>query len=405
MTRPTRVLLVDDREMVRVTLRNILLGFECVFTEAENGARALELIPSNAFDVIVLDIKLPDLSGIEILREARKLDLALGKVIILTGFPDPETLAEAMELGVFRFLTKTPMNRIEIRQAFADAIAPPASDQPEEVHLPSAREATAPRSRRRAKGVPRPRILVVDSNELSLATMHDVLQHEFDVILTASADAATRRIARQTFALVVLDMNLAGNLSGLDVLSQMRRSVPELRAIMIAEQPDHETAFESGRRGALDYVTKGEWATLPATIRKALNERGRPIRAFLCYASDDRPSVNRLYDKLMTQGFLPWMDRKSIGAGKDWNLEIQKAIDETDYFVFCVSRHSVGREGRLRREVAQALVRQDEKLPGATFFIPARLESCPIDDSIRKFEYVDLFQKEGFAKLVRALST
>lgn len=403
--RPTRVLLIDDRENVRVTLRNILLGFECVFTEAENGWRALELIPVNAFDVIILDIRLPGFSGIEILREARRLGIPLGKVIVLTGFPDAATRAEATELGVFRFLTKDPINRIEVRVAFADAIAVASPNQPVLSSRPAKDAPEASPRRTRKRGAAERRLLIVDSDELSLATMSEVLGGEFDVDATSSPTVAIKKVKKQHYKLVVLDMKMVDGSSGLDVLTTMRRAVPDLRAMIITEQPDHETAFESGRRGALDYVTKGEWATLPAVIHKALIDRGRPIRVFLCYTRDDRSTVGRLYERLMSRGFLPWMDRKSIGGGQDWDLEIRKAINDTDYFVCCLSERSVNREGPLRREINLALQKQEEKKRGAPFIIPLRLEICPIDESLRRFEYVDYFEKDGFAKLVRTLSS
>jgi hypothetical protein len=105
----------------------------------------------------------------------------------------------------------------------------------------------------------------------------------------------------------------------------------------------------------------------------------------------------------MKEGFLPWMDAKSLRPGSTWELEVEKAIQETDYFLFFISSNSVGREGPMRKEVNLALRRQDEKVDGALFFIPARLELCPIDPSIKRFQCVDLFKKNEFRALVKTL--
>lgn len=123
MATPTRVLLIDDRIDVQLTLKLILRGFACEIEAAVNGKRALELIAARPFDVIFLDLKLPDLTGIEILQQARSLCSSLGKVIILTGQPEPGTQEQARELGAFRYLTKAPIDRAEIKAAFADAIS------------------------------------------------------------------------------------------------------------------------------------------------------------------------------------------------------------------------------------------------------------------------------------------
>jgi|SRR6185436_3774990 len=123
MTTPTQVLIVDDRVSVRTTLRHTLRGFDCEICEAGKGAVALDLISKTYFDIVFLDLMLPDLPGIEILRQARESHARLGKVIILTGQPEPATQEEAKKLYAFRYLTKSPISREEIRRAFVEAIS------------------------------------------------------------------------------------------------------------------------------------------------------------------------------------------------------------------------------------------------------------------------------------------
>jgi DNA-binding NarL/FixJ family response regulator len=395
--RRTRVLLVDDRDQVRSMLRDVLTGFDCVFTEAEDGERALELIETDAFDVIVLDYKLPGISGIDVLVEARRRVLVLGKVIVLTFFPEINIPKEASEL-VFRFISKTSMTRDGIRGAFQDAIgiAPAAT-------IPSG-GGRSPRSRKRssARNDPRPSLLLVDSDSSSLNEMVEILSEDFSPIPAKDADDAFQKLARRTPELVVLDVNLAGNVSGLDLLRRMRKSVPTLRAIMISKELDPEAVFESAQSGALKYVLKSQLASLPTMIKRIRTDRSA-ARVFLCYARADVAIVSRLYNRLMKKGFLPWMDEKSLRVGSDWELEIEKAIKEAHFFVFFASTNSVGREGPMRREVKLALRRQDEKV--SPFFIPARLEDCPRDPSLERFQHLDLFKRNGFAVLVAALST
>jgi DNA-binding NtrC family response regulator len=406
-----RVLIVDDRELVRSTLRNVLHSFDCAFSEAEDGTSALELISKNEFDVIFLDLKLPDRSGIEILREARRMCSTLGKVITLTGFPEPDTKAEASSLGVFRYMTK-PLNWEELRSAFVEAMANSSLSSPAPTTHRDIDRTVSGTSRRRARASmaaeadrgSRPRLLVLDDNPSWLETMSQVLGTEFHLTLTTSSNEARRRASKEHFDLVVLDMRLGGGVSGLDVLSWMRKVTPDLRAIILTKHPDYETAVESGRRGALDYVSKAEVATLASTVKKVLSEKTSAVRVFLSYDRRDRAKVSRLYERLMSRGFLPWMDSKSIVGGKKWEPQIRKAIEQSDYFVFFLSRHSLYKEGVVRKEIKQALERQEGLLDESVFFIPARLEDCEVVEPFSKFQYIDLFKRDGFTKLLQAIS-
>ena len=92
MERPTQVLIIDDSDLVRQTIRNVLLGFDCEFSEAADGLTALRLLQASRFDITFLDLKLSGASGLDILRQARELRAELGEVIIVTGAPDPRTV-------------------------------------------------------------------------------------------------------------------------------------------------------------------------------------------------------------------------------------------------------------------------------------------------------------------------
>ena len=122
MDRVIEVLIVDDRVNVRRTIKNMLLDFNCNFTEATKGEDALSLIGKDLYDVIFLDVRLPDISGIETLRRAKQAQPNLGKVIMLTGDSEEETRIEAEKLGAFAYLDKAPVKREEVRKKFVEAL-------------------------------------------------------------------------------------------------------------------------------------------------------------------------------------------------------------------------------------------------------------------------------------------
>ncbi|HEY0080348.1 MAG TPA: sigma-54 dependent transcriptional regulator [Pyrinomonadaceae bacterium] len=119
MTRKIRVLLVDDDPLLRqlVTDQLSLSGFDA--TSAASGEEALKAIAGTDYDVVLLDIQMPGLSGLDALREIRKLEDA-PEVIMLTADTSLSTGIEAMRHGAYDYLTKpSTLDEIEavIRKA------------------------------------------------------------------------------------------------------------------------------------------------------------------------------------------------------------------------------------------------------------------------------------------------
>jgi EAL domain-containing protein (putative c-di-GMP-specific phosphodiesterase class I) len=99
------ILVVDDDEVVARAFQRVLsaAGYEVVL--AENGRAALEAVDRRTFDVIVSDVQMPSLSGVELLRGVRARDLDV-PVILMTGNPTLETAMEAVSLGALEYLQK-----------------------------------------------------------------------------------------------------------------------------------------------------------------------------------------------------------------------------------------------------------------------------------------------------------
>jgi DNA-binding response OmpR family regulator len=400
MNRAVRVLMVDDRDIIRQTLRGILSDFDCDFEEADTGEVALELLASRAFDVVFLDVKLPDISGVDVLGEAKRRGHDISNVIVLTGLPERATERKALELGARKYLTKTPMNREQIRSAFLEIAPPPRMRIMTATPVIAREEVPTPSRLSRSKNQSLPHLLVLDDNEHWLEIMEHILGTDFNLVLTTSPDEAVEHVHREAFDLVILDMKLPTT-TGFEVLSQMRKSKPSLRAIILTEHPDLTAANESGRRGALDFVKKDR-DTLAATIREILRRATVNIRVFFSYVRADQERVLDYYWHITKLGFLPWIDEINLSAGR-WEPQILKAIEGADKFIFFLSRNSSNREGKMRAEINKALRVQEEKLRGSVFIIPVRLEECEIEEDIAEFEVVDLFKPGGFEKLVAAL--
>lgn len=132
-------------------------------------------------------------------------------------------------------------------------------------------------------------------------------------------------------------------------------------------------------------------------------EPKRPLKVFLCHASADKPAVRNLYQRLVSEGVDAWLDAESLVAGQNWQIEIPKAIRESDVVIVCLSEKSINKEGYVQREIKFALDVADEKPEGTIFVIPARLEECKVPDRLSMYHWVELFERDGYERLMRAL--
>jgi CheY-like chemotaxis protein len=100
-----RILVVDDEEDVREGVKRFLMyeGYEV--TTAESGAVALERAGAQAFDVVLTDLRMPGMSGLETLIALKRLRPEL-PVIVVTGYASAETVSACKREGAFDYVTK-----------------------------------------------------------------------------------------------------------------------------------------------------------------------------------------------------------------------------------------------------------------------------------------------------------
>jgi len=122
MRRKPIVLVVDDEEEVLELFRRILKKEEYIVLTANNGKEALELVDSKRPDLTILDLKLADMNGIEILRRIKRIDENI-EVIIITGYGTMKTARIAMRLGAYDYITK-PFDINYIKALIKDVLSP-----------------------------------------------------------------------------------------------------------------------------------------------------------------------------------------------------------------------------------------------------------------------------------------
>ena len=110
----SKILIIEDEEPIRRVLVRILTEEDSSFEikEASDGKKGLDLIKNESFDLVLCDIKMPKVDGIELLQRTRKTNLTL-PFIMLTGHGNIETAVESMKLGAYDFISKPPdLNRL-----------------------------------------------------------------------------------------------------------------------------------------------------------------------------------------------------------------------------------------------------------------------------------------------------
>jgi YesN/AraC family two-component response regulator len=103
-----KIVIADDSALFRDRIKWLLVSIKCnseIF-EAKNGMEALQLIREKEPDLVILDIRMPEMNGIEVLKKIRELKMK-AKVCILTNYPYPQYKKRCMEEGADYFLSKT----------------------------------------------------------------------------------------------------------------------------------------------------------------------------------------------------------------------------------------------------------------------------------------------------------
>jgi len=115
-----KILLVEDEMVVREALRDWLTDDGYDVDVAEDGEEALKKIKEEEFGVIVLDLKLPDIDGLQVFEEAKELNQET-KGIMITAYPSKETLEKAKRLGLIDYLAK-PFQAEELEKIINKAL-------------------------------------------------------------------------------------------------------------------------------------------------------------------------------------------------------------------------------------------------------------------------------------------
>ena len=134
-----------------------------------------------------------------------------------------------------------------------------------------------------------------------------------------------------------------------------------------------------------------------------IHKRTSPLRIFLCHSSGDKPEVRNLYQRLSSDGFDPWLDEEDLLPGQEWELEIAKAVQTSDIIIVCLSDKAITKAGYVQKEIKSALDEAEKQPEGAIFLIPLKLEECDVPERLQRWQWVNLFEENGYERLMSSL--
>ncbi len=126
MTKNLRVLFVEDEERIRTTLKETIGDEFKRFSIAKDGREGLEKFSNNQYDLVISDISMPKMSGLEMVAEIKKISKNV-PIILLTAYSEKEKLLQAIDLGVTKYLIK-PIDPEELLETISEIIEKDISD-------------------------------------------------------------------------------------------------------------------------------------------------------------------------------------------------------------------------------------------------------------------------------------
>jgi DNA-binding response OmpR family regulator len=195
-----RILVVDDDPDIRANLADILHDMDYDVDVAPDGASALELARATPHDLVLLDLRMPGMNGLEVYRQLKQLWPGM-PVIVVTAYANGDAAAEILAAGACDIVSK-PVDVPRLLEAIEGLID-------------------------------RPLVLLVDDDRELCASLADVLADCGYRVTVAQNHAQTlAALEGRTFQVLILDMKLPQS-NGLEVFRQARARCPELRVLLI----------------------------------------------------------------------------------------------------------------------------------------------------------------------------
>jgi len=253
------ILVADDVKLFQLFLKYSLSAgkYNLIFTETGEGA--LDIIMKKNIDLLILDMELPDISGLEVLKRIRDLTKDMESVvqlkdlpvIIVTAYPTGKTKHQAEKLGISAFLPK-PIKKEEIRRIVEKSLE-------EKFQIYSQRKL----------------ILCVESEPRVQKFYQRVLgTAHWDIICASNGLEALEMVEYQNPNLILTELNLP-QMSGWEFLEALKQAERDIPVIVVSSVTDKESIQKARKMGIKEYLTKPfQLGKLKNAIQESLESKG-----------------------------------------------------------------------------------------------------------------------------------
>jgi DNA-binding NtrC family response regulator len=290
-----KLLLVDDEEEYVRTMASRLEMRDVASRVVLSGEEALRAVEDDAPDVMVLDLRMPGIDGMEVLERV-KAEHPRVQVVILTGHGSDVEEREARRLGAFEYLEKPAdtkqllktvraawkkglallkesadgFSRTMTAAALAEGGLAEAAREESRKAEPREPEPVAAASAAAEGAAPLLKVLFVDDEEDFVMTMAERMRlRDLGGEVALSGDRALQMLEDDVPDVMVLDLRMPG-LDGMEVLRRVKKAYPAVQVIILTGHGSEQDEDEARRLGAFDYLCKPvDINRLIDTIRKA----------------------------------------------------------------------------------------------------------------------------------------
>ena len=249
-----RVLFVDDEPRILTTMRMLFRKNYEVFV-AEGGQKALELLKTQPVDVIVSDQRMPGMTGIEMLRQARELNPNAMR-ILLTGYSDLNAIIGSINEGeIFRFVNK-PWFDEDLTATVARAVEAARASQTVETSEAAAAATTEAEAETKPTPGSASAVLVLDDNPSVPQKIQDILGNNYRVVPAKTMQQAVSALEKERIGVVISDTRVEDH-PVLGLISALKQQRPEVVSIILTERADADTAIGLINQGQIyRFITK-----------------------------------------------------------------------------------------------------------------------------------------------------
>jgi hypothetical protein len=126
---------------------------------------------------------------------------------------------------------------------------------------------------------------------------------------------------------------------------------------------------------------------------------------FISHAKEDYKVAERLYEYLLQKGYSPWLDKKKLKVGANWEYEIRKALKESTFVILLLSSISVKKRGYVQKEFKYAVEYSENKLIDDIYIIPILLDKCEVPDILSKFQWIEIGNENLIEEILNSLNS